>query len=98
MWEMVSRASPPSGHPPGWSHQPYLVDILKLGYLSIVSLAGSNSVTRKKWEIKSEKNTSPQRTLNAYDPAKRAVDRTRIERDMLNFRTGSSEHYECGAD
>jgi len=37
-------------------------------------------------EIKYTKNTSPWRTSAAVDPAKHALKRTRIERDMLDFR------------
>jgi hypothetical protein len=39
-------------------------------------------------ENKYLKNTSPWRTSTAFDPAKRALERTRIERDMLDFRPG----------
>jgi hypothetical protein len=39
-------------------------------------------------ENKYLKNTSPCRTSTAFDPAKRALERTGIEQDMLDFRPG----------
>jgi len=87
-WEMHSQAFPPSGYPPGWSHYPYLVNIFLLAYLSIILLAGSKSVTAKMFEKKSGKNTRPCRTSTACDPAKRGLERTRIELTMLDFRPG----------
>ena len=41
------------------------------------------------FEIKYEKNAEPCGTANAYDPVKRDRERTRIERDMLDFRPGA---------
>jgi len=41
------------------------------------------------FEIKYEKNTRLCGTPNAYGPAKRDRERTRIERDMLDFRPGA---------
>jgi len=42
----------------------------------------------KIFEIKYEKNTRPCGMSNGRDPAKRAIERKRIEQDMLDFRTG----------
>ena len=39
----------------------------------------------KIFEIKSEKNTSPQWTLTAVKPAKHGLKRIRIEQDIPNF-------------
>jgi len=45
-------------------------------------------VYTKIFEIKYKKNTRPCRTSNAGNPAKCGSERIRIERDMLDFRTG----------
>jgi hypothetical protein len=48
---------------------------------------GSKSATAKKCEIKYEKNIISCETSGAVDPAKRDVERTRIELAMVDFRT-----------
>jgi len=42
-------------------------------------------------EIKSEKNITPCKMTIAVDPAKREVERTNNERDMLDFLTGQCQ-------
>jgi hypothetical protein len=88
-WEMLSPAILPSGYPPGWPHQSKFINIFVLPYLIIILLARSKSVTTKKCEIKYEINITLCGTSTAVDPAKRDVERTRIELAMLDFRPGS---------
>ena len=71
---------------PGWPHHSYFVHIFYLVYLSVILLALAKSAYTKMLEIKYIKNIIPCRTSNAVDPAKRDVERTRIERDILDFR------------
>ena len=85
---MHPLASPRSGWPSGWPHNSNFINILQLAYISIILLACSKRVCTKMSKIKSEKNTTPCRTLNTVDPAKNGLKRTRIERDTLNFCPG----------
>jgi len=64
------------------------INIFILAYIIIILLASSKSVTIEICEIKSEKNTRPHETPNAIDPAKRGLERRRIEPTMLDFRPG----------
>ena len=90
-WEMFSQASPTPRWPPRWTHNPYLVNIFWLAYLSIISLAGSKSVHTKMLGIKSEKYTTLWRISKAEDPVKNDAKWTRIEWDMLNFYPGGRQ-------
>ena len=65
-----------------WSH--CAVDYI--GLIVINLLVGSKSVTTKFRKIKFKKYTTPCRTQNAWDPAKRDLERARIEWDTLDFR------------
>ena len=89
LWEIIPPAILPSGYPPGWPHQSKSINIFVLPYITIILLACSKSMTTKKCEIKYEKNITPCGTSTAVDPAKRDVERTRIELAMLDFRPGS---------
>ena len=79
MWEMLSQTSHTPGWPPEWTHNPYLVNIFWLAYISIILLADSKSVRTKMCKIKLEKYTTPWRTLKAEDPAKNDTKWMRIE-------------------
>ena len=83
-WETL-----PPAVPPGSSHHSKFINIFALPYISIILSALSKSVTTKMCEIKYEKNTTPCCMSNACDPAKRDAERTIIELDMLDFRTGA---------
>jgi hypothetical protein len=83
----VGNIPPPSGYPPRWSHHSKFINIFVLLYISIILLAGSKCVTAKMCEIKYKINTTPCRTSNAVDPAKRDIERTRIEPTVLDFRS-----------
>jgi hypothetical protein len=85
-WEIISPAILPSGYPPGWLHQLKFVNIFVLPYIIIILLARSKSMTIEKCEIKYEKNTIPCKASTAVDPAKRDLERTRIESVVLDFR------------
>lgn len=86
VWETLPPASPPPGYPPGWSLPSYFVHIFNLAYIIIILLAHSKRVIAKICEIKSEKNTRSHETLNAFDPAKRSLERMRIKPTMVDFR------------
>ena len=60
-----------------------------LAYLSIISLADEKSVTTNIFENKYEKITIHWRMSKENNPAKFDLKRTRIEREMLNFRAGA---------
>jgi len=55
----------------------------------MILLAGSKTVRTKRSEIKYEKNMTLLKTANAIDPAKRGLERTRIELAVLDFRPGA---------
>ena len=69
VWETLPLASHPSRYLFGWPHQPHLVNIFWLAYLSIISLAGPKCVHTKIFEIKYKNNARPYRTSNAHNPA-----------------------------
>jgi putative transposon-encoded protein len=87
-WEIIPPAILLSGYPPRWPHQSKSINIFDLPYITIILLAHSKRVVTKKCEIKYEKNITPCGTSTAVDPAKRDVERTRIELAMLNFCPG----------
>jgi hypothetical protein len=74
-------------YPPGYSHHSKFINIFVLPYISIILLARSKSVTTKRCEIKYKINTTPCGIPNAVDPAKRGVERMRIEPRTLGFRS-----------
>jgi len=71
------------------SHHSYFIHMFYLPYITTILLACSKSVIIKICEIKHKKNTSPCRIGNTVDPAKRALERTRIELAALDFRPGA---------
>jgi hypothetical protein len=83
----VGNISPPSGYPPGWSHYSKFINIFVLPYISIILSAGPKSVAVKKCKIKYKINTTPCKTSNAVDPAKRDCEQMRIDHTVLDFRS-----------
>src|SRR5882762_2541174 len=83
-WEMASPAINTFGMGLRVVPLPIFRKYFLLPYISINLLSDSKSVTKKKCEKKSEKNTSQWRIVRPDDPANFGANRTRIERDMLN--------------
>jgi len=82
-WEIPFRMTIRGSHPSKF------INIFILAYIIIILLVYSKSVTTEICEIKSEKNTRPHETPNAIDPAKRGLERTRIELAVLDFCPGA---------
>jgi len=90
----LPQASSPFRVPTQGSRHSYVVHMLYLAYINMILLACSKSAATKMFEIKYEKNTRHCGTLTAFNPAKCALKRMRIELIMLNFCSRAKRAYQ----